>query len=390
MNRFIVFVTVIVISFGCRVTASDTVYIPANSFPPETIDLNPYPGLGANAVTGESYVIPVQTYSGLSSGSPTSPAAATSSFSSTLSAEKWLPDLSDDELANSVFTSTPKTTGELYLSRIPNGKRTGMFQKANFNALWAPNSGGHKGLGLTQLDLSAMFALPLPSPDSPLIITPAFQATFFDPKINNYATKKTLYTTGFDFRWIKPVVQNKWTLDLGVAVQYSGDFEVKGSKALRFPAHIASVWNCNPRLKVILGVVYLDRKDDYNWLPMAGLIWTPHEDISVELVVPRIRIAERVYWFGLAPGSETSDWVYTAFELNGGSWGYELQNVSATFNDTIDYRDLKLLLGYERRCASGITLGLEFGYMFARKYELDRIGYKTHPADCVFLRIRTS
>ncbi|MDR0703440.1 MAG: hypothetical protein LBF88_00460 [Planctomycetaceae bacterium] len=388
MFRFIVLI--ILIHFSYEVAVSETVYLPSGSLPAETI--NPYPGLGTNAVTGESYVIPgktyTETYTGLPSALPstTSTTSTTSSLSSIFPAGTLLPNLLDEEAFDSTFTSTPETAGELYLSRIPNGKRTGMFQKANFNALWAPNSGGRKGLGVTQLDLSAMFALPLTTPDSPLIITPSFQTTFFDPKISSIATNKALYTTGFDFRWIKPVVRNKWTFDLGVAVQYSGDFKVEGSKALRFPAHIATVWNCNPRLKVILGVVYLDRKDDYNWLPMAGLIWTPQEEISVELVFPRIRIAERVYWFGSAASDESSDWVYAAFELGGGSWGYENQRIA----DSIEYRDLKLLLGYERRCASGMTLGFEFGYMFERKYELDRIGYNIHPADCVFIRIRTS
>ncbi|MDR3197097.1 MAG: hypothetical protein LBU34_04435 [Planctomycetaceae bacterium] len=385
---FFFIVLTILFFFCCEVTASDTVYIPMDSAP--TGILNPYPGLGANAVTGESYVIPGQTYTGLPSALPSTTQRSLSSISTSTSfpAGTLLPNLPDEEeISDSIFTSTPQSAGELYLSRIPNGKRTGMFQKANFNTLWVPNSGGHKGLGITQLDLSAMFALPLPTPDSPFIMTPSFQATFFDPKVKQYTTDKTLYTTGVDFRWIKPVVRNKWTFDFGVAVQYSGDFHVKGSKALRFPAHIAAVWDCNPRVKVILGVIYLDRRDnDYNWLPLAGLIWTPHEDISVELVVPRVRVAERVRWFGSAAGDDTSDWVYAAFEFGGGSWSYEDRN----FSDNIDYRDLKLLLGFERRCVSGFTFGFELGYMFERKYELDHLGYSTHPADCVFLRIRTS
>ncbi|MDR2440483.1 MAG: type II secretion system GspH family protein [Planctomycetaceae bacterium] len=297
-----------------------------------------------------------------------------------------LPELQDNEIVDSIFTSTSKTTGEFYRSQTPNEKRLGIFQKEiNFNVLWAPNTSGYKGLDLTQLDFSAMFALP--TPNSPLFITPSFQATFFNPKIKNYLSNKTLYKTGCDFRWIQQIVPNKWMLNLTVAVQYSGDFKIKGSKAfkaLRFPAHIASIWNCNPSLKVILGVIYLDQ-DDYNWLPMAGVIWTPHEDINIELVVPRMRIAKRVRWFGSAAGND-SDWIYSALELGGGSWDYEYQNVS----DNLDYRDLKLLLGMERRCASGFTFGFEFGYMFERKYELDRSGYSTYPADCVFLRIRTS
>lgn len=292
----------------------------------------------------------------------------------------------DEDAYDSTYTSA-REGGELYLSRIPTGKRTGMFQKANFNALWVPNSGGSKGLGMTQLDLSATFALPMLKPESPLVITPSFQAWFFDPKSDRVRmTKKSLYTTGVDFRWIKPIVKNKFTLDIGIAALYSGDFHISGSKAMRFPAHAAAIWNCNPRLKVILGVVYLDREDDYNWLPMAGLIWTPHDDLSVEMVLPRARIAQRIRWFGSAAGDDKSDWLYAAFEFGGGSWGHKMDGYAGH----IDYRDLRALVGYERRTAFGLTIAIEAGYMFNRKVEFDRLNYKADAADNVFLRLRTS
>jgi hypothetical protein len=294
--------------------------------------------------------------------------------------------LPEEETTPSELSPTGKGT-ELYLSRIPNNKRQGFFQKVNFNTLWVPAAGGSKGLGMTELDLAATFALPLPKPESPLIITPSFRSTFFDPKNEYFAPKETFYNTGVDLRWIKPLSPNKFTLDLGFGIFYSGDFKVKTGDAIRFPAHVAGIWNCNPRLKVIFGVVYLDRKDDYNILPMAGLIWTPQEDISVELMVPRLRIAERVRWFGSAAGDDTSDWIYAAFEIAGGSWGY--QPVS-NMNGDLDYHDFRLLMGYERRTSCGFTLGLELGYMFGRTLEFDRVGYKVHPTDGIFLRLRTS
>jgi hypothetical protein len=383
MYRIIILILLIFFETISVFGQGDVVYIPDGS-PDSNFagtsfgSVNPYPGLGADSVTGEAYVVPGGTYTnyaGLPSALPT---------------KTLLSEFSDENIAESTFSSTTKTGGELYLSRIPNGKRSGFFQKANFNALWSPNSGGQKGLGVTQLDLSAMFALPLPTADSPFLISPSFQSWFFDPKYSGYASDKTLYTTGLDFRWIKPVIKDKLTFDFGVATLYSGDFKVKGNKAMRFPAHIAGIWNCNPRLKVIFGVVYLDRNDDFNWLPMAGMIWAPQEDLSVEMVVPRIRIAQRIRWFGSAAGDDSSDWIYTAFEFGGGSWGYELEYANENLSGNIDYRDLKLLLGYERRCASGVMLGLELGYMFERKYEFDRTGYSTYPANCVFLRLRTS
>ena len=282
-----------------------------------------------------------------------------------------------EETNYSDLSPTEKST-ELYLSRFPSGKRTGMFQKINFNTLWAPDNGS-RGLGMTELDMSAMFALPMPTPDSPLLLTPKFATTFFDSNGWN----ETFYTTGLGMRWIRPVVKDKFTLDLGFSVYYSGDFHVRAGNALRFPAHVAGVWQFNPRTKIVLGVVYSDRKDAYNWFPMAGLIWTPNEDVSVELLVPRLRVAQRIRWFGSAAGDEPSDWLYTALEFGSGSWGYD------PIDGRIEYRDLRLLLGYERRTRFGLTLGLEVGYMFDRDVNVDKFG-GWHPSDSVFLRVRSS
>ena len=270
--------------------------------------------------------------------------------------------------------SPTDTSTELYLSRFPNNKRTGVFQKGNFNTLWVPDNGS-KGLGMTELDVSAMFALPMPTPDSPLLLTPKFSTTFFDRK----GWSETFYTTGIGIRWLRPIAKDKLTADLGVSVYYSGDFNVRSSKAMRFPAHVAGIWQFNPRTKIVLGVVYTDRSDKFNVFPMAGMIWTPNEDVSVELVVPRMRIAQRIRWFGSAAGEDQSDWLYTAFEFGGGSWGYE------PIDGRIEYRDLRLLMGYERRTRFGMTLGLEAGYMFDRT-----LTGNAHPSDSVFLRLRSS
>ena len=181
--------------------------------------------------------------------------------------------------------------------------------------------------------------------------------------------------------WLRPIAKDKFTLNLGFSVFYSGDFKAKASDSLRYPAHIAGIWNLNPRIKVIFGVVFSDRKDSYNWFPMAGLIWTPNEDLSIELLVPRMRIAQRVRWFdSMTDGGE--DWFYTAFEFGSGSWGYK------PIEGRVEYRDLRLLLGYERRTRFGLTLGLEIGYMFDRHLAFDNHGGR--PSDSVFLRLRSS
>ena len=309
---------------------------------------NPYPGLGNVAP------------------SPNDP------FAAIHSARPLYPNCTD----YTELTPTIKSS-ELYLARIPNNKRTGMFQKLNFNTLWVPGSGSDS-LGMTELDISAMFGLPLPTKESPLLITPKFSTTFLDsPSAGN----ETFYTTGLSFRWLRPIAANKLMLDFGVNVLYSGDFAVSKSDAMRYPMHIAGIWNFNPRTKIILGIIYSDRKYHDNWIPMAGIIWTPNEDVSVELVVPRIRIAQRIRWFGSAAGNDQSDWIYSAFELGTNSWEYE------PIEGRVEYRDLRILSGYERRTRFGATIGIEAGYMFDR--EINNFG-KKHPANSMFLRLRTS
>ena len=331
-------------------TGQESVYLPSE----EVIWGNPYPGLG-NVRPGSANTL-------------SSVPSAVTFYADSIGGEQ------DAELS-----PTMRST-ELYLSRFPNKNRTGVFQKVNFNTLWVPDTGS-KGLGMTELDLSAMFALPLPTPDSPLLITPKFATTFFDTKGWN----ETFHTTGVNLRWIRPIAKNKLTADLGFGVFYSGDFKVRAGDALRFPAHIAGIWNFNPRTKMIFGVVYSDRRDSYNFFPMAGLIWTPNDDVSVVLIVPRMRVAQRIRWFGSAAGDESSDWIYTAFEFGGGSWGYEPYK---DYHGRFEYRDLRLLLGYERRTHFGLTLGLEVGYMFDRNIEFG--GHGEHPSDTVFLRLRSS
>ncbi|MGL4595075.1 MAG: hypothetical protein ACRCUY_10135 [Thermoguttaceae bacterium] len=272
-------------------------------------------------------------------------------------------------------------------SKIP-GKREGVFQKLSFDALWIAKN-GKNGLGMTELDLSAMFAFPLPTRDAPFVITPKFQTWFFDSSENFQFPVNTLYTTGADFRWFVPIVQNKLMIDMAVSTLYSGDFKSSGSKAMRFPAHIAGIWTCNPRLKVVLGAAYFDRMDNYNIMPVGGIIWTPQEDLNFELVFPKLKAAQRVRWFGSRVGDDQSDWIYAAFEWGGGSWTIQ-EHLSGEKNlMKVDYRDYRTMLGYERRTSFGVNLGLEVGYSFERNFDFEYFG-KAKPSDAFFIRFTSS
>ena len=277
--------------------------------------------------------------------------------------------------------SPTKKTSDIFFASGQTPRREGAFQKVNFDVLWAPKGKGERALGLTQLNLSATFGLPAPTREAPLLVKPFLQTSFFDSP----TFSPTLHTAGVDFLWFVPLVKNQYMLALGATPSYSGDFKAK-KESFRIPAHLVGIWSCNPRTKVLLGVLYLDRKTSYNWLPMGGIVWTPNEDINFELTFPRVRLSQRLKWWGSAAGDSVSDWLYGGFEFGTGSWGWQ---AGPDFDTRLEYSDYRLQLGYERRGLSGLTLALEAGWMFKREVAIPgRPSYRQD--DAFFLQLKTS
>ncbi|MDR1053533.1 MAG: hypothetical protein LBL39_05105 [Planctomycetaceae bacterium] len=296
-----------------------------------------------------------------------------------IDSEKYIDQTDETQLVPS------READNLYLpNTTQSGRRNSIFQKLSCSALWMPDSGS-KGLGLVQSDISAAFAFPCISKKLPLIITPSFSHKRFDRKS---ADALDFYDTGVDFRLLFPVIDEKLLIDAGFSARYSGMFEGSSSKSMRYPARVAAIWSLNPRLKMIFGVAYLDRNDEYNWLPVGGLIWTPNPDVNVELLFPMMRIARRLRCFDQWDRSSKRDftrWIYGAFELGGGSWNY----VNNGRNYEVEYRDFRFLVGYEHRCAGGTTFGVETGCAIGRKMEFQGLpDYK--PDTAFFIRLKLS
>jgi len=329
---------------------SDVVYI--GDYPDSSPGgFNPYPGLGT-VPGGVSPEIPTTT----------------------------LYTKNDNAATFGLPVSPTRKASDIFFASGQTPRREGMFQKVNFDALWAPKGKGERGLGLTQLNLSATFGLPAPTKDAPLLVKPFIQTSFFDTSVGS----ETFYTAGLDLLWFVPLVKNKYMLAVGAVPSYSGDFKAK-KESFQIPAHLVGIWSCNPRTKILLGVLYLDRKTSYNWLPMGGIIWTPNEDINFELTFPRVRLSQRLKWWGSVAGDSVSDWLYGGFEFGTGSWGWQAGPGDTRF----EYSDYRLLLGYERRCLSGLTLALEVGWMFERKVACPGSpGFR--PDDAFFLQLKTS
>jgi hypothetical protein len=216
-------------------------------------------------------------------------------------------------------------------------------------------------VGATELALFGSLAFPLPTPQRPLVVTPGFSVYYIDGPDNPVQDLPAqVYDTYLEFRWINRFFQDRLLFDLAVSPGVHSDFEHWDDSALRITGRLIGVWNWTSRLKVVLGVIYLDR-DDVSMLPAVGVIWTPTDDWNLELVSPRPRIARRI-----SCDFEREDWIYIGGELGGGSWSVERANLT---QDSVTSRDYRLLIGIERKRNGGAGAKFDIGWVFNREIE---------------------
>jgi hypothetical protein len=273
---------------------------------------------------------------------------------------------------------------------LPPGARPGMFQKLIFDGQWLPR-GGSDGLGLSSMELKTVLALPIPSRQYPLIITPGFAVYYFDlPSLGQVEVLPDLqarpdvpprvYDAYAQIRWMCRLGP-RWGIDLAVTPGVFSDFHQSTDDNLRVTGHGVAAWSCTPKLKIVLGVAYVDRIST-DLLPVSGLIWTPDDDLNFELVFPYPRIARRIYTFG-AGADDVQDWLYLAGEFGGGIWAIERTSGAA---DKLDYTDFRVILGLERKVIGGLGGRLEVAYVFGREIRYASGSPGLEPADTLMLR----
>jgi len=288
------------------------------------------------------------------------------------------PDSSSEILQSPGDGNVAPATPEPGEPRLPPGVRNGVFQKVLFDATWlAP--GGPNGMGTNDLQLQSIFALPCPTRDSPLVITPGFAVHYLQgPQYSDLPPR--LYDSYVDFRWLSQVTPTLG-LDLAITPGVFSDFNQESSKAFRLQGHGAAAWTWNETTKFVLGAAYLDRPD-VELIPIGGVIWTPSSDLKFDLIFPHPRISRRIYWSGQS-GDGVQDWAYIAGEFTGDAWAIRR---SDGLDDQVVISDYRLVFGMERKVLNGLSSRFEIGYVFGRriKYRSDTPDF--HPSDTVMLR----
>ncbi len=260
----------------------------------------------------------------------------------------------------------------------PSGARSGMFQKLLVTGTWLAPGGGDN-IGMSELEIRSILALPIPSREYPLIITPGFGVHYIDGPVSSDLPPR-VYDAYAQFRWMRRL-GTRWGIDLAVTPGVFSDFEQSSDDSFRVTGYGAAQWTRSETQKFVLGVAYIDRQTS-DLLPICGVIWMPHDDVQFDLVFPHPRIGRRIYLTGHF-GDDVQDWIYMAAELGGGTWAVRR---AAGFDDVVDYSDYRIFFGVERKEIGCLDSRLEIGYVFGRRLRYESATPRLEPDGTVMIR----
>lgn len=253
--------------------------------------------------------------------------------------------------------------------------KQGFFQKLSFTTTGILPDGSD-GLGILETELFASFAVPAPTTNTPLVLTPTFSVDFIDQPA--YAVLPSeLYGLWLDLMWL-PKFGSRATGILAVAPGWYSDFQDGWDDSFRLTGRALLRYDWIPdRFQLVLGTVYTNRMAN-RWIPAAGLIINPNPDLSMDLIFPRAKIARRTAW-----GLGFEHWLYLAGGFGGNDWTIIQPDGS---RDRLGLLDWRIALGWERKMHGGAGFHIEVGYVFSREIRFASQGETFRPDDTVLLR----
>jgi hypothetical protein len=284
-----------------------------------------------------------------------------------------LPRVPEEIVPEGAFDYDPTNCGDGRVKRIPDFK-SGFFQKLSLTGTWMP-SFDETDVGFTDFEALTTVALPAPSKEWPLLITPSYRARFLDGPVSPDLPAR-LYDAQVQFRWL-PKLTERLRVDLAIEPGVHTDFETNDADAFRTPGRGLGIFDLNPTYRFVLGVLYLDR-EDLSLIPAGGVMITPNEDWQLDLIFPEPKIAQRLWADG-----NTEYWQYIAAEF--GSGPYSIRRADGR-QDVIILSDYRLLYGVERKRLGGIWTKIEAGYVFGREIEFVSNDPRYEPSPTLLLR----
>jgi hypothetical protein len=276
-----------------------------------------------------------------------------------------MPPAEARELAPDIPLYPGSTEPSLRESLIPPDARNGFFQKLRLSADVIPQF-AYDNLGWTDLRAEVVTALPFFTRENPIIITPSYEIHFLDRPILLDLPPR-LHDAAIDFHVFR-VFGNHWITDFAVQPGlFADDYSFDSSDAVRVNGRAIGVYAPNINLKYALGVTYVNG----GWakiVPVAGVIYTPNDDVEYTLVFPTPKISWRLPWTNI-PGRDER-WLSIGIEYANQAWAFAQSDGDP---DVLAYRDYRVVLGVERKIVGGISHKLEIGYVFNRDIKIASI-----------------
>jgi len=245
------------------------------------------------------------------------------------------------------------------------GNATRFFQQVTFDSTYIFGNNQGTNLGITDLETSATFAIPIFK--NPFLVTPGFAAHIWNGPDSfgyNVSTGPEMppetYDAYLDTTW-KPQITPQLSADLAVRVGMYTDFNFVSYQSLRLPSRALGLYQLNPQWTLIAGIVYFDRLS-VRLLPAGGVIWCPDPDTRYEIYFPRPKLSHRI-----ATVRNSNLWGYVSGEYGGNTWTIHRSEGGIDMGDLVDYNDLRLCLGLEWVGFNGRRGNFEAGYVFNRR-----------------------
>lgn len=234
--------------------------------------------------------------------------------------------------------------------------------------------GGANGFGTTDLDLHRTWYWLPGSADEPVAIAPGIGMHLWTGP-GTLDLPPRVYDVYLDMSW-RFCNRDGWGVAGGITPGFYGDFSRFDGHAFQLTGWLMGDWTLSEQWSLVGGLAYV-RQLQSHLLPIGGAIWRPSDDLRVDLIFPRPRVAWR--W------QQTSDrdvWLYLAGIFGGGAWSVDDGLGSSVL---LQYSDLRLAFGAEIANFNGRLMTLETGYVFSRDISVQSTSLAT-PDATVFLQ----
>jgi hypothetical protein len=235
-------------------------------------------------------------------------------------------------------------------------------------------AGGANGFGTADLDLNRSWHWQAGSAGEPVTITPGVGLHLWNGP-STLDLPPRVYDLYLDLSW-RFISRDCWGVAGGITPGFYGDFARFDGNAFQLTGWLTGDWTLSQQWSLVAGLAYV-RQLDSHLLPIGGAIWRPSDDLQVDLLFPRPRVAWR--WF------ETPDddvWLNFSGNFGGGAWSVD---DGAGGSVLLQYSDLRLSFGAEIAGRQGRVATIEAGLAFSRDISVESTSLAT-PDSTFFLQ----